>query len=189
MSGHLDLAASNPRLRSNGSRRSNEWYTPPTVLNALPSFDLDPCSPVEPIPWSTARRHYTIRDNGLAQPWDGHVWLNPPYDDTPRWVQRLADHGDGIALLFARSETGWWFSHVWPRTSGILFLKGRVGFIPADGGQQATAHNAASPSALVAFGNWAADVLRALPLPGAFVDVEATPAVKSAATLFGAVTA
>ena len=44
--------------------RTNEWLTPPSVLQALGPFDLDPCAPVTR-PWPTAREHYTEIDNGL----------------------------------------------------------------------------------------------------------------------------
>ena len=57
------------------------WLTPPNILEALggaDSFDLDPCAPLNR-PWDMARNHYTIDDDGLARPWSGRVWLNPPY--------------------------------------------------------------------------------------------------------------
>ena len=79
---------------------NDEWLTPPEILGALGNFDLDPCSPIIR-PWDTAARHYSIEDNGLQQPWVGRVWLNPPYGrETGVWLQRLADHGNGIALAY-----------------------------------------------------------------------------------------
>ena len=55
----------------------DEWLTPPELVSALGKFDLDPCSPINR-PWDTAKKHYTILDDGLTQPWDGKVWCNPP---------------------------------------------------------------------------------------------------------------
>ena len=93
--------------------RTNEWLTPPEWIHALGPFDLDPCAPIE-CPWPTAARHYTMLDNGLMQPWEGFVWCNPPYGrSTAKWLQRMADHGNGIALTFARTETVMFFSYVW----------------------------------------------------------------------------
>ena len=81
----------------------DEWLTPPEIIKALGSFELDPCSPINR-PWDTAAKHYTIEDNGLSLPWHGRVWMNPPYGDaTEMWMQRLAEHGNGIALIFART--------------------------------------------------------------------------------------
>lgn len=167
----MALDSSVPTLRSNSAKRSNEWFTPPHILASLPPFDTDPASPVAPIEWSTAKTHFTKAEDGLSKEWRGHVWLNPPYDDTPQWMSKLAQHNDGIALVFVRCETGWWFESVWPHASGILFLHGRVGFIPEGLEQRNTAHNAASPSALIAYGDWAHNVLASCPLPGAFVTV------------------
>ena len=70
------------------------WFTPPAIIEALGgagSFDLDPCSHIDR-PWPTARRHLTIEDNSLIVPWDGRVFLNPPYTTAliARFMARLA---------------------------------------------------------------------------------------------------
>ncbi|MGH8432526.1 MAG: DNA N-6-adenine-methyltransferase, partial [Solimonas sp.] len=85
--------------------KNDEWLTPPDILSRLGVFDMDPCAPVVR-PWDTARRHYTIQDNGLAQVWAGRVWCNPPFGrEAVKWLRRMAEHGDGIALIPARTET------------------------------------------------------------------------------------
>jgi hypothetical protein len=82
-----------------------EWLTPKWIVDALGPFDLDPCAPTVR-PWPTAEKHYTVLDDGLSLAWSGRVWLNPPYGKrTSRWLWRLTQHGDGIALVFARSGT------------------------------------------------------------------------------------
>src|SRR6185369_2312847 len=82
-----------------------EWLTDPAIIKALEVFDLDPCAPVSR-PWDMANRHYTIADDGLIQPWEGRVWLNPPYGlKTRTWIKLLSEHGNGIALIYARTET------------------------------------------------------------------------------------
>lgn len=129
---------------------TDEWLTPPEIIHSLGSFDLDPCSPVIR-PWSTAVAHYTVEDDGLQQPWTGRVWCNPPYGpETGIWLQRLADHGDGIALIFARTETDMFHRFVWSRADSILFLRGRLHFYSVRG-ERAPA-NAGAPSVLVAYG-------------------------------------
>jgi hypothetical protein len=127
---------------------NDEWLTPLPIVRSLGPFDLDPCAPVDR-PWSTAAHHFTIDDDGLLQCWIGRVWLNPPYRNARQWLDRLADHGDGIALIFARTETLWFFAHVWQRASAVFFLKGRIAFYHIDG---AVGNAAGAPSCLVAYG-------------------------------------
>lgn len=110
-----------------------DWLTPPHLLRKLGVFDLDPCSPVGR-PWDTAKHHFTILDDGLKKDWFGRVWLNPPYGNlTARWMERLAAHGNGIALIFARTETATFFPWVWEHASAILFVKGRICFYTKEG--------------------------------------------------------
>ena len=131
----------------------DEWLTPPALIKALGPFDLDPCAPVER-PWPTADRHYTIMDNGLQREWSGYVWMNPPYGrDVNVWMARLANHGQGIALIFARTDTKAWHQSVWGRADSILFLDGRLTFHNRDGSMAAA--SAGAPSALVAYGSCA----------------------------------
>lgn len=128
---------------------TDEWLTPPWLLERLGAFDLDPCSPADR-PWPTAGRHLTRRENGLTSPWSGRVWCNPPYSDAYRWLARCAAHGDAVALVFARTETAGFFGSVWQRASALLFLRGRLTFHYPDG--RPGAGNAGAPSVLVAYG-------------------------------------
>lgn len=147
----------------------DEWLTPPDLLEKLGHFDLDPCSPINR-PWDTAAHHLTIQDNGLTSEWRGRVWCNPPYGlAAAKWLARLADHGNGIALIFARTETRMFFDHVWPKADALLFLEGRLYFHHVDG-RRASA-NAGAPSCLVAYGRNNAEVLRACTLAGQFIEL------------------
>lgn len=133
------------------AKSSDEWYTPPAVFDALGlTFDLDPAAPSGGVPWVPATRYFSKRDDGLAQPWDGsRVWLNPPYGRaTDRWLGKLADHGDGLALVFARTDTAW-FQRVATEATALCFIGGRLRFHRPDGSPGDTAP---SPSLLVAFG-------------------------------------
>jgi hypothetical protein len=109
-----------------------EWYTPKYIFDAIGvQFDLDPCSPGKDIvPWVPAKKWYTLPQDGLMLPWHGNVWMNPPYGkETPVWLERLALHGTGIALLFARTDAKWFHKFV-SIASAICFVKGRVCFVP-----------------------------------------------------------
>jgi len=150
---------------------NDEWLTPPAVLAALQPFDLDPCAPVTR-PWDTAARHYTVHDNGLQQPWNGRVWLNPPYgQQAAAWLARLADHGAGTALIFARTETAMFFEHVWAKATALLFLRGRLHFHYVDGTRAVA--NGGAPSVLIAYGQEDAEILKNCGIDGAFVPLAA----------------
>lgn len=126
----------------------DEWLTPPHIIQALGEFDLDPCAPISR-PWPMAKEHYTIMDNGLLKPWHGRVWLNPPYGrETFRWMDRLAAHGSGIGLIFARTETKGFHRSIWQKAHSVFFFEGRISFHHADGsaGQRPNA-----PSCLVSY--------------------------------------
>lgn len=141
-----------------------DWLTPPHILRVLGQFDLDPCAPIDR-PWDTAKLHYTLADNGLNKPWRGRVWLNPPYgNQMDKWMGRLAQHGDGIALIFARTETGSFFPWVWDYATAILFIKGRLRFWTKEGREGGSA---GAPSVLVAYGEFNAAMLRSCGIEGA----------------------
>jgi hypothetical protein len=102
---------------------TDDWITPRWLVDRLGVFDLDPCQS-ETQPWPCARAGISpATGHGLMMGWEGEVWMNPPYGkETGRWLHRLADHGNGVALVFARTDTRMFFRHVWPKATGILFL-------------------------------------------------------------------
>lgn len=148
--------------------RTDEWLTPPNIIRALGEFDLDPCSPVDR-PWPTAKHHYSILDDGLAQDWGtGRIWLNPPYgSETGKWLARLAAHGNGIALIFARTETRAFHVYGWDRAHAMLFLRGRLNFYDVSGIQ--SPKNAGAPSVLIAYGSANAATLKDSGIDGRYV--------------------
>jgi hypothetical protein len=144
------------------------WLTPPFIVEALGPFDMDPCAAPSPRPWPTAARHVELPEDGLAVEWAGRVWLNPPYSNEAwRWLAKLAEHGDGIALVFARTETSGFVREVWGKATALLFLHGRLFFHRPDG--EKAAANSGAPSVLVAYGAGAAARLQASGLDGTYV--------------------
>ena len=129
---------------------NDEWLTPPDIIKALGEFDVDPCSPINR-PWDTAKIHYNKNDDGLAKPWEGRVWCNPPYGrETFKWIDKLATHNNGVALIFARTETIGFHEQVWQRADAIFFFKGRLKFHYVDGTVGGAAN---APSCLISYGN------------------------------------
>lgn len=126
----------------------DEWLTPPYILAALGEFDLDPCAP-RVRPWDMAKNHYTVEDNGLLKPWNGRVWLNPPYGKhTFRWMNRLSEHKNGIAPIYGRTDTIGFHRSIFDRATGIFFFKGRIRFHHVSGAKGGTGP---APSCLISY--------------------------------------
>lgn len=136
--------------------KNDEWLTPPEIFKALGNFDLDPCAPVIR-PWDTAAKHYTVLDDGLSKEWSGRVWMNPPFGrEAIKWMRKLKEHGNGIALIPARTETAMFYETVWGHAHSVLFIEGRPHFHYVDG--RRASFNSGAPICLVAYGlmNWCA---------------------------------
>ena len=104
------------------SRQSVEWPTPTALYDQLKaefSFTLDPC----PLGGT---------ENGLARlfmPWTGErVFVNPPYDQIPSWLNRWKDAPLVVYLLPARTDTRWFHEICLPFAKEIRFIKGRLRF-------------------------------------------------------------
>lgn len=140
-----------------------EHYTPDSVFIALgETYDLDPCHPTNPsfaVPVAKYVTYYLTKEmDGLATPWPAgtFVWMNPPYGrECGLWLAKLAAHGNGIALVFARTDTRMFHDTV-TTADAVCFIKGRIRFLDQNGVEQDPAK---APSMLVAWGPRAAAAL------------------------------
>jgi len=137
--------------------KSDQWLTPPEIMAKLGRFDLDQCSPENRL-WPTAERHITAKEDGLSCEWHGRVWCNPPFGrEAVKWLRRMAEHGDGIALVPARTETAMFFEAVWDVADAVLFIEGRPHFYRVDGTR--APFNSGAPICLIAYGATNVEVL------------------------------
>lgn len=149
---------------------TDEWYTPKEIIESLGEFDMDPCAPVIPL-WNTAKTMYNKNDDGLKQEWKGCVWLNPPYSRPliEQFCRKMAEHGNGIALLFNRLDTAMMQEVILKNAHAVKFLRKRIRFYRPDGTQ------GGSPgcgSVLFAFGKENAEKLRNQELEGFFIELK-----------------
>lgn len=139
-----EAEAPKPAHRPYHSSKSAEWYTPAHILIAaarvMEGIEIDPCAAIRPearnISGITA---YTKRDNGLMQPWNGNVFLNPPYGRQPdgttvlQWMQKARQEVEigrcpEIVILWKAATDTAAFREVTAFTLLTCFVHGRLSF-------------------------------------------------------------
>jgi phage N-6-adenine-methyltransferase len=122
----------------------NEWYTPAEhverVRRVLGGIDLDPASSEAAQATIRALRFFTKEDDGLALPWTGRIWLNPPYAQPTiaHFVDKmLAERHVGrvsaaVVLTHNYTDTAW-FQKLAGVADAICFTRGRIRFVSPQG--------------------------------------------------------
>lgn len=96
--------------------------------------------------------------------------MNPPYGPAlGKWLAKMAAHQNGIAMIFARTETDAFHRYVWQRADGILFMRGRVNFYNANGHR--AEKNAGGPTVLIAYGQVNAFALSKCGIDGEYLEI------------------
>lgn len=114
-----------------------EWYTPPAWVErariVMGGIDLDPASCKFAQRVVRAGAWFDKKRDGLAHAWRGSVFLNPPYARglidlfVEKLIDERADYTQAIALVDARTDTGW-FQRLGHVATAIAFPKGRIDF-------------------------------------------------------------
>jgi phage N-6-adenine-methyltransferase len=96
-------------------------------LNAEFHFDLDVCASESN---KKVPRFYSEVNNGLAQPWSGSVFCNPPYGKIQPWVDKglyEIDHCKVIVYLLPSRTSRPWFRSLM-KEGEVRFLDHRIRF-------------------------------------------------------------
>lgn len=113
---------------------TDEWYTPPYVFDAMGvRFDWDVAMPDPVLKWIPTDG--SIYANSLELPWEGFIWMNPPFggrNGLVPWLDKFIAHGNGVALVPDRTSAPWWQAAA-SRMDLLLFVSPKIRFIGADG--------------------------------------------------------
>lgn len=99
---------------------------------------------------------------------------NPPHGNGGfQWsdidpVKRLAEHGNGIALLFNRCDSKMFQDVIFKKATAMKFLRNRIRFFRPDGTR---GDSPGCGSVLIAFGRENAEILRNCSLQGKYVEL------------------
>jgi len=122
---------------------NNEWYTPAEYIEkareVMGGIDLDPASSDYAQRTVKAKRFFTIDDNGLAKPWKGRVWMNPPYaqPEISQFSEKMVEEvcagrvAQAITLTNNATETGW-LQGMMKLASAACFVERRIRFFAPD---------------------------------------------------------
>ena len=138
------LAAGEKKVRGTQGTGDNEWYTPQEHVErarrVMGAFDVDPAS--NPIAQEKigAGKFFTEETNGLAQEWNGRIWLNPPYAQPliGQFMSKLCEEyeagrcTEAVALTHNYTDTRW-FQDTARAATAICFTRGRIKFYSPSG--------------------------------------------------------
>ena len=113
-----------------------DWFTPQHILDlvdeVMGGIDCDPCYHPECL--VQAKTTFTKQKDGLAQPWRGRAYVNPPFGSLSQWIAKFqaevtAGHvTEAIVMAASSTDAAWWHAmRDYPR----CFLRGRPRFANA----------------------------------------------------------
>lgn len=112
---------------------SHEMYSPILAFRDRTEFDIDVCCTQHNIP---ARQHFTEKEDGLIQTWEGLCFLNPEFRYTGKWVGKsVAEVAINNCEVWAvlpmdRLYVNYYHDYILNNRACVFgFLKGKQGFI------------------------------------------------------------
>jgi len=135
------LKSSNVHVGNNSGE--NEWYTPSAIIEAarlaMGNIDLDPASSTIANATVKAAQFFSMRDDGLTQPWTGNVWLNPPYSQpeiglfSKKVLEEWPTRAKQVIVLVNNATETEWFQNMLNICSAVCFPKTRIKFLDVNG--------------------------------------------------------
>lgn len=119
----------------------DEWRTPPYIylwLKKRYRFTVDLAASDKN---ALEGNYFTVADDALQASWHeesrGPGWLNPPYSDTARWLEKARDEACSgfttVMLLPSANGERHYGQHVFGIATEVIFITGRLSFLDQDG--------------------------------------------------------
>jgi hypothetical protein len=118
---------------------STEYQTPPEIYNPIleimgkDKFTFDVCTSLDNIP---AEVGFIKEMNGLLQPWIKLCWMNPPFNQCPKWVKKAIEETkkpscEVWGIIPARTKEKYFqeLLKAVKERGFMVFIEGRVKFI------------------------------------------------------------
>ena len=126
------------------------WETPEWLLDVLErhiEIEIDPCAGAETEIGS--ERNVRPPEDGLSVPWDGAAFVNPPFSEKDKWVQKAAREvasGRSSLVIFLSPDStdvrGFWHGSTSATESGLAdvapycwFSDGRISYRDPETGE------------------------------------------------------
>lgn len=128
-------ASVNHNVAVMSSSKDMDWETPQSFVDALPfEFTLDACATADN---AKAPRWITPEEDALQLPWEGVVWMNPPYGrQVGQWIEKALkearEHQAVVVVLVPNRTETKWFDIIWEHAALICFLSRRIKFLHPD---------------------------------------------------------
>ena len=131
-----NISANSEHGQSDGIEiESDRWHTPSPIIELarqlMGEIDLDPASNASAQETVKASRFYTRDNDGLAQRWKGHVWLNPPYSQPliSQFVDKLIQEyalrvSEAVVLVNNATDTEWFQKLA--AAGAVMFSRSRI---------------------------------------------------------------
>ena len=137
------FVATDSKSRKGGT---DSWLTPLSIIHGLGNdFDLDPCGFEY---HKTAKEIWQLPKCGLSNEWYGKVWLNPPYSEAKKWLDKMSQHRNGSVLIFSRTGT---LGEYIKDCDHLFLLRNRVRFL--DINLVPAKYSPSSDSMILSYGN------------------------------------
>lgn len=122
-------------MQLSGSQR---YCTPQEILDLVAEMwpagiVTDPCADPESLVIAKHKLDARTGVDGLVAPWRSRTFMNPPYDQTGRWLLKALQHASAkptnevLCLVNASVGSDYWRGYVWPHAA-VCCLAPRVKF-------------------------------------------------------------